>query len=61
MFIVYFCGCSVGFDFVFQILVKRWARKSISEMAHFVSSAGAREHNGMAGMADAIPMISLVW
>jgi len=35
-FTVYFCGCSSGFDFVFSVLVKRLARKSISEMTYFV-------------------------
>ena len=29
---------SPGFDFVFSVLVKRLARKSISEMTYFVSS-----------------------
>jgi len=37
-FIVYFCGCSPGFDFVFLVLIKRLARKSISEMTYSVSS-----------------------
>ena len=37
-FIVYFCGCSPGFDFVFSLLAKRLARKSMSEIIYFVSS-----------------------
>ena len=36
--LVYFCGCSPGFGFVFSVLVTRLARKSISEMTYFVSS-----------------------
>ena len=32
---MYFCGCSPGFDFVFSILVKRFAGKSISETTLF--------------------------
>jgi len=39
-FIVYFCGCSPGFYFVFSILVKRLARKSISEMTWYFVSSG---------------------
>ena len=35
-FIVYFCGCSAGCDFVFSVLVKRLAGKSISEISCFV-------------------------
>jgi len=37
-FIVYFCGCSAGFDFIFLVLVTRLAKKSISKMTYFVSS-----------------------
>ena len=37
-FTAYFYGCSPGFDFVFSVLVKRLARKSISKMRYFVYS-----------------------
>jgi len=45
MFIVYFCSYFACFDFVFLVLAKRLARKSISTVTYFFVPGGTLNLN----------------